>query len=115
MDKNELIETVKTMIAAPSCCQELKDAGVKYLAAIGTAEEKRAGAALLAEVQEDVCTLDQTIPFFESPSAARIFGAEKAKAMAAHAREIKAKGAKWCDCPACAAGVKIMENAALLA
>jgi len=93
----------------------LKDAGVKYLAAIGTAEEKRARAALLAEVQEDVCTLDQTIPFFESPSAARIFGAEKAKAMAAHAREIKAKGAKWCDCPACAAGVKIMENAALLA
>ena len=115
MNKNELIETVKAMIAAPSCCPELKDAGSKWLAAIGTAEEKSAGATLLAEVREDVCTLDQTIPFFESDAAANIFGAERAKTMAAHAREIKASGAKWCDCPACTAGVKIMDNAALFA
>ena len=115
MNKNELIETVKAMIAAPSCCRELEEAGSKWLAAIGTAEEKSAGAALLTEVREDVCTLDQTIPFFESDAAAKIFGSERAKAMAAHAREIKASGAKWCDCPACSAGVKIMENAALLA
>ena len=33
----------------------------------------------------------------------KIFGAEKAKALAAHARDRMAKGAKWCDCPACAA------------
>ena len=115
MNRTELIRTVEAMIAAPSCCRELKDAGQKWLAAVGTAEEKNAGAALLAEIREDVCTLDQTIPFFESEAAARIFGAEKARAMAAHAREIKASGAKWCDCAACAAGVKIMENAALLA
>ena len=115
MNRTELIRTVEAMIAAPSCCRELKDAGQKWLAAVGTAEEKNAGAALLAEIREDVCTLDQTIPIFESEAAARIFGAEKARAMAAHAREIKASGAKWCDCAACAAGVKIMENAALLA
>ena len=115
MNRNELIQTVKAMIVAPSCCRELKDAGSKWLAAIGTAEEKSAGTALLAEVREDVCTLDQTIPFFESDAAAKIFGAEQAKSMAAHAREIKASGAKWCDCPACAAGVKIMANAAMLA
>ena len=39
MDKNELIATVKAMIAAPSCCQELKEAGQNWLAALGTAEE----------------------------------------------------------------------------
>ena len=115
MNKNELIRTVEDLIAAPSCCQELKDAGRKWLSAIGTAEEKSAGAALLAEVKEDVCTLDQTIPFFESDAAAQYFGAEQAKAMAAHARELKASGEKWCFCPACAACVKIMENADLLA
>lgn len=115
MDKNELIGTVKEMIAAPSCCQELKDAGRKWLAAIGTAAEKSAGTALLAEVKEDVCTLDQTIPFFESDAAAQYFGAEQAKSMAAHARELKASGEKWCFCPACAACVKIMENEDLLA
>ena len=115
MDKNELIQTVREMIAAPSCCRELKEAGEKWLAAVGTAEEKSAGAALLAEVREDVSTLDQTIPFFESELGARIFGAEKARAMAAHAREIRAKGAKWCDCPACSAGVRLMDRAELLA
>ncbi len=109
MDKSELIETVNAMIAAPSCCQELKDAGRKWLAAVGTAGENAAFDALRAEIREDVCTLDQTIPFFESEAAARMFGAEKAEAMAAHAREIKANGAKWCDCPACSAGVRILE------
>ena len=115
MDKNELIRTVREMIAASSCCAELKAAGEKWLAAVGTAAEHDAGAALLAEAREDVSTIDHTVEFFESPAAARIFGAEKAKAMAAHAREVRASGAKWCDCPACAACVKLIENAALLA
>ena len=109
MNKTELTRTVKEMIAAPSCCQELKAAGQNYLNA-----EKAAAAALLQEIREDVCTLDQTIPFFESELGAQIFGAERAEAMAAHAREIKEQGAKWCDCPACAAGVKILENASAL-
>ena len=77
-------------------------------------EALAAAAALLQEIREDVCTLDQTIPFFESELGAQIFGAERAEAMAAHAREIKEQGAKWCDCPACAAGVKILENASAL-
>lgn len=114
MDKTELIKTVKEMIAAPSCCQELKTAGQNYLDALGTDAEKTAATALLRGLKEDVCTLDQTIPFFESERGAQIFGAERAKAMAAHARELKAQGAKWCDCPACSAGVKILENASAL-
>ena len=72
------------------------------------------GDELLAEIKDDVCTLDHTIPFFESEEAVQIFGAEQAKAMAIHARQRKASGAKWCDCPACAACVKIMENEAIL-
>ena len=115
MDKKELIRTVEQMIAAPSCCRELKEAGSKWLAAVGTAEEKAAGAALLAEVKEDVSTIEHAIEFYESELGTKIFGAEKAKALAAHSRQVKAAGGKWCDCPACAAGVKVMENAALLA
>ena len=64
--------------------------------------------ALLAEVKADICTLEHTIPFFESETAVGIFGAERAKALAVHARERQANGEKWCDCPACAAGVKIL-------
>ena len=114
MNKNELIETVKAMIAAPSCCRELQDAGKNWLNAVGTSGEKKAAEALLAEIRDDVAAIEHTAAFFESPRAAQIFGAKKAKLMAAHAREIQAKGAKWCDCPACAAGVKILENASVL-
>lgn len=34
---------------------------------------------------------------------AQVFGADDAKKILAHAEEIKASGAKYCDCPACAA------------
>ena len=115
MDKKELVQTVKDMIAAPSCCKELKAAGEKYLKAAGTPEEKAAGAELLQEIREDIATIDHVIEFFESPKAVEIFGAEKAKAIASHAHEVKAAGGKWCDCPACTAGLKILENASLLA
>ena len=112
MEKAELVRTVNAMIAAPSCCAELQEAGKNYLAAVGTPQEAAALAALAAEIREDVCTLDHTIPFFESELGTRIFGAEKARELAAHARERKAQGEKWCDCPACSAGVKILESLA---
>ena len=91
MNKNELIETVKAMVAAPSCCQELQDAGKNWLNAVGTPGEKAAAEALLAELKDDVAPIAHTVEFFDSPLAVQIFGAEKAKAMAAHAREIQAQ------------------------
>ena len=115
MNKQELAQAVKEMIAAPSCCQELKDAGQKWLDAAGTADAKAAADALVKEIKDDICTVDEVIGFFANADAVKIFGEETAKNIAAHAREIKSKGAKWCDCPACAAGLRILDNAALLA
>ncbi len=115
MDKKELTQIVKDMIAAPSCCQELKDAGQKWLDAVDADAKKAAAAALLLELREDILTIEQVIEFVESPQGAQIFGAGKAKVIAEHAHEVKAKGGKWCDCPACAAGLKILDNASLLA
>ena len=43
-----------------------------------------------------------------------VFGAESAKDVAAHAREIKAAGAVYCDCPACAAAEAILEKKDML-
>lgn len=114
MNRDELIVTVKTMIAAPSCCQELKEAGQKWLNAIGSDGEKSAAEALIAEIKSDITPIDHVIEFFSSPRGIELFGAEKAKAIADHAREVKAADGKWCDCPACSAGLKILENAQLL-
>ena len=43
-----IVEKVKEVLAAPSCCPELKDAAQKYLAALDTADEKDAGKNLIA-------------------------------------------------------------------
>ena len=46
--------------------------------------------------------VDGLIAFAESDMGAQIFGAETAKNVAAHGRDLKASGAKYCDCEACA-------------
>ena len=92
MTKQELIETAKAMIAAPSCCQDLKTVAQAWIDAVGTAGEKAAADALLAELKEDVCTIDDVIPFFESPRAVQYFGEAKAKELAAFAHKVKADG-----------------------
>ena len=111
MTKQELIETAKAMVVAPSCCQDLKTVAQAWIDSVGTAGEKAAADALLAELKEDVRTIDQLIPFFESSRAVQYFGEAKAKELAALAHKVKADGGKWCFCEACAAGSKLLENA----
>ena len=62
---NSMIEKVKAVIAAPSCCAELRAVAEEWLQAVGTDGEKEASAKLVAELEEDVSTLDNVIPFFE--------------------------------------------------
>ena len=115
MDRKELEQTVREMIAAASCCEDLRIAGRRWLDAMGTDDEPAAAKALQQEIREDIAPIEHVIEFFESPQAKQIFGAEQAKAMAEHAHAVKAAGGKWCDCPACTAGLKILDNASLLA
>ena len=91
-------------------CFELKDAAQKYLAALDTADEKAAGKILIAELEEDVQSIDDTLAFFCSDAAKEIFGAETAANMAETARKVKATGAKICFCPACTAGKAILDH-----
>lgn len=114
MDKQTLIEKIKTMAAAPSCCAQLKAAVKNYFDALGTANEKSAAQNLIAELEEDITTVDDLVPFAHSETAIQIFGAEGAKKFAAHADELKASGAKYCDCGACAPGVEILNNKEIL-
>ena len=99
-----IVEKVKALIAAPSCYAGLKKIAEEYIAALGSDREKEAGRKLVAELEDDV------LAFFESDAGEKTFGAKQAAAYAAHAREVKAKGGKWCDCPACAPGREILDR-----
>ncbi len=98
-----VVEKTNDLINAFSCSQEAKNAANAWLAAVGTDKEAEATKAYIAELEEDIMPLDNLIAFAESDMGAQVFGAEKAKGVAAHGKEIKAAGAKYCDCPACAA------------
>ena len=110
MMNEAIVEKVKALIAAPSCYAGLKKIAEEYIAALGSDREKEAGRKLVAELEADVQTIDDVLAFFESDAGEKTFGAKQAAAYAAHAREVKAKGGKWCECPACAPGREILDR-----
>jgi hypothetical protein len=107
MTKKDLISTAKELIAAPSCCSALK---IKAQAWIDNPEDKVVSEEFITELESDVTDINNLVAFANSPVPEKIFGIEGAKKFAAHANELKAKGAKYCDCAACVAGLKILEN-----
>ena len=110
MTKAEIMEKVKDLINAPSCYPPLKALAESWLKAQGTAEEKALGAKLIAELENDVQTAEDSLSFFESESSRKIVGEKFASQMEAHFKEVIAAGGKWCDCPACSAGKEILDN-----
>ena len=109
MAKSEVLVKVKELIAAPSCYSELKDVAQEYLAAVGTANEKAAGKNLIAELEEDVETIDEVMAFLNSEKAVEILGKETIATMLEQGEKVKAAGGKYCFCPACVAGKALLD------
>jgi hypothetical protein len=108
--KDYVTEKVKELMNAPSCCAEAKAAAQSWLDASGTAQEAEQTENLIKELEMDLVPIDGLIAFANSEAGAKVFGEDTAKNVAAHAIEIKAAGAKYCDCPACAAVAAILEK-----
>ena len=117
MDREVLDFVVKKtheLMDAASCSSEAKAAAQVWLDAVGTDREAAETAKYIAELEADIVTVDGLISFAQSEAGASVFGADNAKNIAAHAREIKAAGAKYCDCPACAAAEAILKKLEIL-
>lgn len=95
-------EKTRELTGAHTCCAELKEAAQRWLDALGTEREAEETKAYVAELEADIVTVDALISLAESELGKQIFG-DHAPEVAAHGKEIKAKGAVYCDCPACAA------------
>lgn len=105
--KTFVTEKTNALLSAHTCCQELKDAAKAWLNALDTDQEATASAAYVKELEEDIVTAEGLLAFAESEAGAQVFG-DAASGVAAHARELIAAGAKYCDCPACAAAEAIL-------
>lgn len=107
MVKEWLTEKVNAIKNAPSCCAELKKVCEEWL----EKQNLEATQKLIDELKADVQPIEMVIQFFQSETAANIFGKEQAQAILQHAQDVKAQGGKWCDCPACANGRVVLDHA----
>lgn len=73
---------VEELCTLPSTCPELKAVCREWLAAVGTDRQQEMNTKLLKEVGEDINTLDDVIPFFESAAGKKTFGEETAAQLA---------------------------------
>lgn len=97
-----VVEQTHALMDSFSCSKEAKAAAQAWLDAVGTDREAEETKKYIAELEGDIMPIDMLIAFAKSEGAAAVFG-DKAPEVAAHAEEIKAAGAHYCDCPACAA------------
>lgn len=113
MDKellNYVVEKTHELIGASSCSDEAKEAAQVWLDAVGTEKEAVETKRYIGELEEDIIPIDSLIGLAESDNGIKLFGSDIAKSIAAHAKEIKSSGAKYCDCPACSAAEAILEK-----
>ena len=99
MTHEELKAKVQALADAASSNETVKAFANEWLGAEGTDKQAGLTKELPTVVKENIALIDETINFMGSPTAADLFGKEAAHAMLKHAEEIKAQGAKFCDCP----------------
>lgn len=105
-----VVENTHKLMDAPTCSSETKASAQCWLDAVGTEQEENETKKYIEELEADIMPIDTLIGFAESDKGAQVFGADHAKIVAAHGKEIKAAGAKYCDCPACVIVAAILEK-----
>lgn len=103
-----IVDNTKKLLST-HCYEGLKVAANDWLNSLGTDKEKEASKKYVELLEESIVDIDTVINLFSSDMGIEKFGADKAAEIANHAKEIKAKGAKWCDCPACSAAMEVLK------
>ena len=97
--RDDLKAKVETMMAAPSCCDELKEAAQAWLDTFNDgAANQDATKKLIAEIEESMCSIDDCIGFLNAYKPEAVAAAEAAKAA----------GEDTCLCDACQLGKQIL-------
>lgn len=107
-NQNVIVEKTEELLKT-HCYEGLRTAANEWLNALGTDKEKEAGKKYVAVLEDSVVDIDTVINLFSSEAGIKKFGAEKAAEIASHAKDVKARGGKWCDCPACTAAREVLK------
>jgi len=106
--RDDLKAKVEEMMAAPSCCAELKEAAQAWLDTYDDGNANQAPAkALVKTLEESISGIDDCIAFLGSDMGKQIYGDAQPAALAA-AEASKAAGGKICTCKACQLAAEIL-------
>jgi len=102
MTHTQLTQLVQALLDAPQSNPKVKEFAQSWINAEGTPKQEELTKQL-------VSVIDETIGFAGSELATQILGEEGAANLLQHAKDIKAEGAEFCDCPACVAAKNIID------
>ena len=112
--RGHLAELTEKLIAS-NANAALKEAAQKWLDTMDDrAANDQPAKDYIAALEYGVATIDELCDFVNSDKAKEIMGDKVAEAQA-HAAELKASGAKYCDCEACKLALEILKDKDYLA
>ena len=103
MTHTQLTQLVQALLDAPSSNQTVKEFAQSWIDAEGTPKQEELTKQLVSVAEQNIALIDETIGFAVSELATQILGEKGAANLLQHAKDIKAEGAEFCDCPGCAA------------
>ena len=93
MTHTQVKELVQALLDAPTSNPTVKE----------FAQQEALTKQLVSVAEQNIALIDETIGFAGSELATQLLGAEGAANLLQHAKDIKAQGAEFCDCPGCVA------------
>ena len=101
--------TRTSFIRAPICNPTVKEFAQSWINAEGKPEQEELTKQLVSVAEQNIALIDETIGFAGSELATQILGEDGAANLLQHAKEIKAQGAEFCDCPGCIACKNVID------
>lgn len=109
MTHAQLTQLVQALLDAPTSNETVKEFAQSWLNAEGTPKQAELTKQLVSVAEQNIAFIDETIGFAGSDLAKQMLGTEVAAQVLQHAKDIKAKGAEFCDCPGCTAAKHIID------
>ena len=109
MIHTQLTQLVRALLDAPTSNETVKEFAQSWINAEGTPKQEELTKQLVSVAEQNIALIDETIGFAGSELAIQILGEEGAANLLQHAKDIKAKGAEFCDCPGCVAAKNIID------
>ena len=109
MTHTQLTQLVQALLDAPTSNETVKEFAQSWINAEGTPKQEELTKQLVSVAEQNIALIDETIGFAGSELATQILGEEGAANLLQHAKDIKAEGAKFCDCPGCMACKNVID------